>query len=100
MPMSSLKDTVGLLDFRSFDWKDTGYNSGGGITPPGLMNPVYICTITVRFSFFIFFFFFCSQTKGYQCICIFWHMTREQPYVTATDIFITDLKNLYLNALS
>lgn len=63
MPMSSLKDTVGLLDFRSFDWKDTGYNSGGGITPPGLMNPVYICTITVRFSFFIFFFFSAVRQK-------------------------------------
>lgn len=61
--MSSLKDTVGLLDFRSFDWKDTGYNSGGGITPPGLMNPVYICTITVRFSFFIFFFFLQSDKR-------------------------------------
>jgi len=28
MPTSSLKDSDGLLDFRGFDWKNTGYNSG------------------------------------------------------------------------
>lgn len=27
-------------------------------------------------------------------------MTSELPYTTATDVFITDLKNLYLNALN
>lgn len=52
MPMSSLKDTVGLLDFRSFDWKDTGYNSGGYNTSRVNESGLYLYNNCQVFFFF------------------------------------------------
>lgn len=62
----------------------------------GLMNQVYIYNIIVKFSFF--------AAQSDQMIptysYLLAHEQREQPYVTATDVFITELRNLNLNALN